>query len=197
MEVYDIYHPQLLDALFRDEIEDGHWLGDRGEEGADSFFVKFVHYNYNRFAREYGCQVVIHDRRTREARDIWLDDCDRALKKLHASTEIDEFKTAGFLGYWLRRRCVVDEIRLAVPRLAADSPTSPQKEFMKYGNEICAFDIGLHFCLRFQVTSLEDAKRIKLDHGFIRESAAFMSTKNVSPHSLYLIYRGLFTSIRR
>lgn len=196
MNSYSIYHPNLLDSLFRDEVEENHWLGQRRDESHEDFFVNFVNYNYNVFARPYSCLVKVHVRRTVEALDIFLDDSARALKKLHMSTELDEFKTAGFLAYWLRRRCVVDAIELAGPRDSAVSPTNLQMEFIKYGNEICAFNTGFHFCLRFQAKSEADARKIRVDYAFIRETAAFMSTKNVSPHSLYLIYRALFLDLR-
>jgi len=196
VEPYDVYHPDLKANLFRDEIDENHWMGDTSRESSDGFFVKFVNHNYNKFSREYGCAVTIHRRRTIDARDIWLDDCRRALEKLHTSTEIDEFKTAGFLAYWLRRRCVVDNVAPTL-RVVGTPPTNTEIEFIKYANEICAFDLGFHFCIRFQALDAADARRIRLDHAFIRESAAFMSTKNVSPHSLYLIYRALFTSIRK
>ena len=197
LEPYDVYHPDLKSKLFRDEIDENHWLGGEGAESSDQFFVNFVNYNYNKFSREYGCAVVIHHRRTVDARDIWLDDCHRALKKLHSSTEIDEFKTAGFLSYWLRRRCVINEVTLSGPRDLTAAPSDLQIEFIKFSNEICAFVLGFHFCVRFQARNEADARRIRLPHEFFRESAAFMNTKNVSPHSLYLIYRALFVELRR
>jgi len=191
-----------MKALFREEFDLSDIPQQIAQENPLAFFLRFINFNFNVFAAQYGCSVTLTERRTHEAYDFWKHDLFRLLKD-GESIRLDQYKRAGFLCFWLRRRIVVDEI---APIPNADLPPGNAREklkrylpdFMQYGNEICAFTLGYHFCLRFAASSSESSEldtivdAYKLAPTLLKEIAVYLKVKNVSPHALYLMYKLIF-----
>lgn len=208
---HDVYHKDLLKALFRDEFSPTALPSEVTAEKPLAFFTDFVNFNFALIAKRFGCEIILHSRRTEEAFDAWHEDLKHKPNRVHESVDLDPYKRAGFLCYWLRRRNVVDEIRPDGTDVADPKQMQKTELFAAYGNELCSFYLGYQFCLRFAFTqngggaetplihaSVMDAERIqsiKLDGNFQKEIAICLKFKNMSPHALYIIYKSLFSSI--
>jgi hypothetical protein len=202
LDRHSVYHPELMKALFRDEFDPEDIPQHIAQESPLAFFVRFINFNFNVFAAQYACRVTLSERRTHEAHTMWRHDLLRALQDSE-SGRIDQYKRAGFLCCWLSRRIVVDEIS---PVPLDELPSGEQRDrlrrhlsdFMQYGNELCPFLLGYHFCLRFVASSAPDSQldsviaAYRLGPSILREIAVYVKAKNVSHHALGLMYKLIF-----
>jgi len=172
-------------------------------------FVMFMAYNLMFVARRWGCHVHVNRLRLEEAFDFWVEDTTRVLaERMPPETqELDDFKHAGFIAFWLRRRIPVEDVEFLTVRKFLEED---EDFFLGYCNEICAFTIGLWICTFYQshttaiegnVQSLRDNRlnylqACTIDFPLFRDIVVTLKHKNVSPHDLYLIYRSLFAVIR-
>lgn len=185
---YHIYHPNLIKGL---------------NNQLPNFFFNFVDYNFSLFAEQYKCEITTNGRRLIEAYSNWRRDTTNARQEMkirHGSSDIDHFKYAGFLAYWLRRRVVLDKIthiNNPSPPFDPDYISPLQEQFFHYGNEIASFLIGFHYCARFELNHEDDIFwKYQLSDDYILTVATLLKQKNVSPHALFLIYKALFLEWR-
>ena len=64
-----------------------------------------------------------------------------------------------------------------------------------YGSEYLAFDLGFQICLHYELNrSDKDSTRVSIPitEEFIIDICHMLKFKNVSPHSVHMIYRALF-----
>lgn len=163
-------------------------------------------------ANQYGCEVTISDRRMGEAYDFWIGDVERALQNGtdEETTELDHFKHAAFIAFWLRRLIPINDIWFqATAGNDGCGASAPQVRFSRYGNEICALSAGFMICLSYELAAMEerethgqktqvisDAVAVKeLPRHFLSEYPKLLKHKNLSPHSMYMLYRSLFDSL--
>ena len=181
-------------------------------EDKDDFFIKCMAHNFLLEARKWGCHLKISARRLAEARDYWLEDTNRTLARgmSDGTDELDHFKHAGFISFWLRRRLPINLLTFLVDEAGQDF-TEEQKFFSLYANEICAFQICLQICIFYHIGLVEGEAAtdsvvssqlplpqltdLGLTKNFLADMVMMLKHKNVSPHGLYLIYRSLFTTL--
>jgi len=77
----------------------------------------------------------------------WTKDISSVRTKEFEGGQLDHFKYAGFLCYWLRR-CppLYDVARNIDTAIAGIRHRDPNKILIQYGNVFAAFDIGLRIC---------------------------------------------------
>jgi len=205
MDTYLLAQKDILEKLSRDE----------------TWFSNCVQQNYERFARDYQFVLKTSQLRLAEAFALWHQDMDRTLSHgIEESVELDPYKRAGFLAYWLRRRIVINEIELYseagdphAPKLAAHKHTLPaiQNRLFNFYNEICAFRFGLDISIYYatnaycnqliaQGQSESNVQLMRKEHirkisekakALVVDVSVLMKQKNLSPHALYIIYKGL------
>lgn len=177
-------------------------------------------YNIILVAQGYGCHTTVSRTRLGEAYDYWAEDTRRTLKDgmPEGTEELDHFKHASFISFWLRRRLSINRIQLllSLGDLEAGRFTQEQILFSTYGNEISAFSIGLKICLFYHCNIIEQAgsqggsgantvtplhgdlksylESYQIRKDFLADTVMILKHKSVSPHGLYLLYRALFPS---
>lgn len=194
MDTITIYRPDVFDC-FRDgtKLESGE-LVDAGQ-----WFATAVAEQYQDIADRHGCRIELSTTRLEEARSLWARDTDRI--DIKTETPPDHFKQAGFLVYWLRRRAVLNFAQ----RRESGVDISEQDRFLFGSNEVAAFLIGFRLCLFFEMKHFidtgdhigHDVQKYIFDGELKFDIATLLKHKNVSPHSLYLIFRALFYDLRR
>jgi hypothetical protein len=160
--------------------------------------------------------VQMSVRRLGEAYDFWQEDTRRALAEgsRPETRELDHFKHASFITFWLRRLCPVNETFLnrSFPNGRLRRGVSEvQEHFLRCGNELCAFLIGLQICIHYEVM-LREARQpnvvnlrvhtasflqtCRLDDELLDDFVMILKHKNVSPHAIYIAFRSFFTNLR-
>lgn len=177
-------------------------------------FQKAIVQFIQRTAEVFGCHVTLSARRLDEAHDFWIGDVKRTLNTATTedTTELDHFKHAAFIAFWLRRLVPINDIYFLnesrVPSAAgADNtaPTDAQINFYRFGNELCALCVGFYICLAYETYAMAmreasdstpviyDGVGVKaLPSNFLWEYPGLLKHKNVSPHGMYMLYRSLF-----
>lgn len=138
----------------------------------------------------------------------WTKDVEYSSSKEYGGRPLDHFKRAGFLCYWLRRCPPLAEL-MANPDVAfariKHRDTSPI--LTQYGNVFAAFDIGLRICrfwesARTDINYSADQRQtiakfsIPKRSEFIEDICYTLAEKNTSPHSLNMLYKGMFLAFR-
>ena len=147
-----------------------------------------------------------------EAYDFWNQDQARTLEKgIEDGAEgLDHFKHAWFISFWLRRLTPINVTHRDVK--AAHTNAEKQDFFLRYGKEICALLIGYEICLYYEMAAIADEstgqtivpmteweavlKKTNFTQPLLRDFAMVLKHKNMSPHSLYLLFKSLFANIR-
>lgn len=146
-------------------------------------------------------EVGLSDRRLRDAHTFWCADIDRIVKAEQLKNGLDHFKQCGLLAYWLRRSSPLIDFQDYSSPVEGDSEylDKAHEDFkdllMLYASEYLAFDWAFKICLfheRTRPDKTERADRIQLSREYIRTTCHFLKCKQVSPHSLFLIYKSLF-----
>lgn len=182
-----------------------------------AFFHDAISQFYIRLAEKFGCNVDLSMRRLGEAHDYWQGDVERtlAMGTDHETTELDHFKHAAFIAFWLRRLVLINNIwfRPEDRHSAAAGDTAPspmQIQFYRFGNEICALFAGFYICLAYETYAMskrrerEGNMQVISDGVFVREMPSHLMSeypkllkhKNISPHALYMLYRSLFDNLQ-
>jgi hypothetical protein len=154
-------------------------------------------FNFHDIGIEWNCSVRASAHRLGEVHDYWQADATRGNLK-----ELDFFKHASLIAFWLRRYLPIHSTSFGK---GMDDVTSRDQDFfLQYGNEICALRIGLDLCSYYEFYTwnvlqigldapLETIRSYGLGHENIMDYAKILKDKNISPYALYLLYRSLFT----
>jgi hypothetical protein len=191
---FPLYDPDLFEKLEHGAELDGMW------QDGPTVFKTVVARTYEQISSSFQVRISLSFDRLGEAHSYWLRDINRVYEDKHAVP--DHLKRAGFLAYWLRRRQVVHHI-LDIEGTSAD--IAGRDKFLINHNEFCAFVLGLRICHYFSLAEKLRAdpdisdflSSQNLDFDFLVDVSTLMKNKNVSPHSLYLIYRACFIDIQR
>jgi hypothetical protein len=175
-----------------------------------AYFRRAIAQFYAMTAAIYGCSISLSDRRIGEAHDFWLADAERTLASATSDevTELDHFKHAAFIAFWLRRLVPINDIYFSPPLEEGKAPEPKQIQFSRYGAEICALFAGFYICLSYEtcamadreegepVSVISDATGVKrMPAHFQSEFPRLLKHKNVSPQAIYMLYRGLFDQL--
>lgn len=157
------------------------------------------HYTYL-FAKG-GYEPVMQERRLDDAWGAFCHDKKHASDSLHSKSknEADHFKLSGILAYWLRRCAPVYDLRV----LHGGYKSDPFLEELlnRYPSEFPAFNLGLYICSSFQTEQIgnpsSDVPDIEENNfDYYKDICFLLKRKNLSPHSLGMIYRSLFVPLR-
>lgn len=149
-----------------------------------------------------------------EAHGLFSKDIDRLTRIENGGKPLEQYKRIAFLVYWIRRLSPISAILSPVEILKIEKITEKQKFIALYANEYCSFDIGYRLgryvasrnkelenptfreillALNPHSTiSLQDIRYYNLTPKHIHDVCAMLKEKNVSPHSLYLLYSSYF-----
>jgi len=106
----------------------------------------------------------------------------------------DHFKLSGYLAYWLRRNSPVTKFEPTEEEHRLTTEAKQLRQFLfEYGRVYLPFMMGYRICWFFE-RNKEGGKRLPdfIDADYINTACYFLKYKNVSPHSLGLVYRSLF-----
>lgn len=140
--------------------------------------------------------------RLNEAHFYWLADLGRIGTHELDGANPDHFKQAGHLAYWIRRVRPISNLEVINVDSKADmSPEDAYADeyrlYFNYGNEYLAFELGYHLSLFYILFAATKPGRIVTPSwDFIECTCHFLNAKNVSPHALFLIYKGFFDGAR-
>lgn len=177
-------------------------------------FQRYMLHNFNAIANRLGLEVEVSQRRLIEAYDFWREDVARTLHEGigKETIQLDHFKNAAFIAFWLRRMIPINATRLVHPKYANPSTAARARRqfFLRYGNEICALLVGYQICLNYECAKIYPARdsvhplygdrltylrMTKLPEALLSDFVMILKHKNMSPHSLYLLYKSLFAQL--
>lgn len=180
------------------DIVEGRLQEIEADEGA---FVNF----YSTFSEEILQLARLYPRLSRpriiEAHGAWTKDLERVGANENKLEEgLDHFKRAGHLAFWLRRMSPIVEFVDETSNIADGHEYTLDENELNFrdlleghANEYVAFDLGFQFCKFYEISlGNERAKSLALDEDYVRTTCHFMKYKQVSPHSLFMIYKSLF-----
>jgi hypothetical protein len=201
--VDDISRLVLFQPEFLEYLKTGHpdYIG--GGKSELDYFCEAIQFNYFEISKRFACGVGCSRQRLEDAFGLWKRDCTRVYDG--SDSVPNHFKQAGFLAYWLRRRMVVLKTPTHSQSLPGDKIEMREK-FIVSANEMLAFSLGFHICAYHHYKKEIDASEgsvtshfqsLSIPQKYLHDAAVLMRHKNISPHSLYLIYYSLFTSLQR
>jgi hypothetical protein len=178
----------------------------------EPYFVACMAFNITEIGRQYDCRVEVSRYRLMESYTFWQADIDRTLAEgmPRATRDLDHYKYAAFLCFWLRRRVPINKYMLIRSLGDADAGAVSPKQawFLMHGNEISAFLIALRLVAFHHALALlgsgtagpvplaSSLDGLDIDERLKTDVAVQLKHKEVSPHGLYLMFRSLFSSPR-
>lgn len=144
-----------------------------------------------------GVRVELCPLRLKSAHNLWLKDLKRVSENDMGNGNLDHFKHAGYLAFWIRRASPL--IRIDFEEEAFEKLSEGDQYYVdfltQFGNEHLAFTLGYEICLFFEcykISAPKDPKAFGFDSPFAHDINSTLKRKNMSPHALNLIYRALF-----
>jgi hypothetical protein len=163
-------------------------------------FVELVDNYFRSIFTPLFLDISIAEARLREAHIHWQRDLKRVENIEYDGDELDHFKHCGHLAYWLRRFSPIVEC-YATPQSGQISAGNDllseleeqQKILYQYANQYSAFELGFRIVRFFEWNKVNPNRTlIHPDRDFVITACHVLKEKNISPHSLHLIYRALF-----
>jgi hypothetical protein len=189
------YYCERIDLF--DKLRDPKWFHD------------FVEHQYKRVVFDMEPVVpVLSEYWIGQAHFRWTKDVAVVSSKEYGGRPLDHFKYAGFLCYWLRRCPPLSELATNPDlAIAGIRYRDPKKILVQYGNVFAAFDIGLRICrywesARRDIGYSEEVRdkimrfSIPQRSEYIEDICYTLAEKNISPHSLNMLYKSLFLAFR-
>ena len=164
-------------------------------------FISDIHGHYTQEAEKSYLRVNVAEDRLRDAYTLWQSDLGRASGREYRGGELDQYKIAGYLCFWLRRMSPIVAMsenpqmgQLDAGNELLQELFDDQKFLYKYANEYLAFEIGFRLCTNAELWRVDNPIRrfVVPKQSFLHDVANTLKTKPVSPHALYLIYYALF-----
>lgn len=187
MDIFD-YISNLNNETEFDHIFD--YLKDNHDN-----FVEAVRRSYADYFFNAGLIADIDENKLLECFVLWKNDLKRIKEfEMSDSYQLDHFKHAAHMVYWLRRALPIISIQSA-----EQDPTQYEEQeqqlLFKYANQYCAFDFGFKLCAFFESNKHGSEvyfAEMAISYDYKQVASHFLKTKNVSPHALFLIYKAIF-----
>ncbi len=189
------------------------------------FFEQFIKHQYKNVCFSgTRLKASISEYNLTEAFASYMKDKNELKEKENAGKPLLRIKKAAFMCYWLRRVSPITGIYSSLNLMNDNVRSTKENLLIKYANEFCAFDLGYRICrfieaskkensdkyLRTSILDnnassgesganeylLRDTRSYIIPQSYIIDMCECLKEKNVSPHSLYLIYKGLFTQLQ-
>lgn len=167
-----------------------------------STFMDDVFCHFEQEAAKCFLELEVSQERLIFAFEEWKKDTARVSLQEYNGAQIDQYKLAGFLCFWLRRASPiihVSETKKSKGSAGNDileALAEEQEIFYKYANEYFAFDVGFRICRNVEIWRKlrpgEQRRYIVTRMQFLNDICVVLKTKSVSPHGLYLVYHALF-----
>lgn len=178
-------------------------------------FVDYMIHNYYFISERLNFETEMSARRLGEAYDLWREDVTRTLAEgiRRKTVKLDHFKHAAFMTFWLRRMNPINSVRACSSDYWAKTTEGRDRQnlFLRYSNEICAINIGMQICINYESAKIfsngvsvasgvgkriDYLRSISLPTDLVEDFSMILKYKNMSPHSLYLMFKSLFTVLR-
>lgn len=179
-----------------DKLKDGEW------------FYRFVKFQYQAVVfRLSEFQPLVSEYLCTLAHQRWVKDVTRVSDHEYDGGPLDHFKQAALLCYWLRRYPPISELSMNPDvKLASIKLRNPNGDEVRYANQMAAFDLGFRLCRFWEANRVDTAKiygkryketdfTLQNETDFLMDVYYVLADKNVSPHTLALIYRSLFINV--
>jgi hypothetical protein len=168
-------------------------------------FIGIIFAHYESEAAKSYLKFVISEDRIRDAHILWTRDVNRISEREYEGGELDQYKLAGYLCFWLRRAAPIIGThrgermgQLSGGNDVIDELLKEQGFIGKYGNEYLAFDIGFKVCRNIEIWRVEGKRRYPvLKQKFLNDLCEVLKTRSVSPQALYMIYHAIFDAGER
>lgn len=161
-------------------------------------FSAMVRKHYTYVCCAGGYEPVVNDARLEDAFVSYQRDKKHAPKSMPGGGAPDHFKLGGILAYWLRRFAPVYDLRDLNMAYAPKNPIFSEL-LKKYPSELLAFDMGLAVCDFFESNKIggKTGKPAvhENDFDYYKAVCCVMKFKNMSPHSMGMIYRSLYVPL--
>lgn len=172
------------------------------------WFVNFIKYQYKDiFFKSETVNPQISEYMLMQAHEHWVSDVGRISSNEYNGKNLDHFKHSAILCFWLRRFPAITDY-FPDPSLKAfgQSVIIDNKDLFNHGVHQASFDIGFRICSYWEAmrADCEDVYGKILEPGdfkigrhkeFTNDVGYVLSEKNVSPHTLNLIYKSLFLQL--
>ena len=160
---------------------------------------------FDNYAVETAHKALLHPKmslsRLHDVHFCWRDDLSRITEREPKLKDgPDHFKQCAHLAYWLRRRSPVVEYEDLHKKYEGDGHIYDNERKLRdildpYGGEYLSFNFGFEICQHYELNkecrAHKDLK-IAITDEYIIDACHMLKFKNVSPHSIYMIYRTLF-----
>ncbi len=165
---------------------------------SQKFFDRQIKMYYTYFCRSGSYEPLLIDARLQDAYVAFRRD------KKHMSNSLpdkksppDHFKMVGVLVYWLRRFAPVCDLRDL--GTTSNMPKELVELLKEYPSELLAFVLGMSICYGFESEKIDNpngAPAINANnYDFYKMICYMMKFKNISPHSLGVVYKALYIPI--
>ena len=167
-------------------------------------------------ATEYACEVELSAVRLTEVWDFWVGDMKRTrllgFKQQERNTledysetpvQLDHFKRAAFLAFWLRRLTPI--IRIDAISTGIVNEKREQGRYFAFANELLAYSVALQLCgyYEYQRQTAREMPALAMtpasfitgrvrSWAIVRDYVMVLRHKAVSPHAFYLVLRSMF-----
>jgi hypothetical protein len=176
----DLYDGQVLSTI-RDNYDE---------------FLRITSSEFTRNLSQHGFHAKYSEAKFRDAFELWRTDMLRVKQfELLDSDDLDHFKQSAHLIYWLRRSNPISEIYLG-ERLSDERDERLWQELiLEYGIQYVCIRMGFDVCRFFEaerVGSIFYVDDFVVDYEYVKTFSHLLKTKNVSPHSIFLVLKSLF-----
>ena len=179
------------------------------------FFRDFVTYQYQTSLANTALEPRISEYACNLAFAQFTSDVKRMLaSEYEGEGQLDHFKQASFMVFWLRRHSPISEVFLKRPEQAIlpvkIRSEQPKEVHYYYLNQNVSFDIGFRI-IRFWEAQRKDSTEIygrevsieefsmlgesTRNKSLLKDLVQTLASKSISPHSLWMIYRAFFHQI--
>lgn len=139
--------------------------------------------------------------RLHTAHYAWREDLSRVEdRESNLGRGLDHFKQCGHLAYWIRRTSpIIEYVDLSAlwedPEELYPDEVELRDFIYEYGDQFIAFDLGFQICQYYEFERTdrkEEMRQPQMTKDVLHDICHVLKFKNVSPHSIALIYRSIF-----
>lgn len=155
---------------------------------------------------ESSCLLWQHDLTRVALHDLPHDSSKELFTEIARHGEPDHFKHCGHLCFWLRRARPVTKLQNLSQKNSAEIAaqlSAGEAELRRlvrlYANEYLAWHVSFRICqyYAYRMTNDSSLLSMEIDRPFLFDVLYTLRTKSVSPHSIALLFRGIFAGARQ
>lgn len=171
------------------------------------WFIEFIDVQYKQIFSTEQYVPKISEFQSHQAQERWVTDIENIKHKENGGRELDHFKLAAHLAFWLKRFSPIASFQKNADLAIAGVKLRDNGDYIySYGNTQAAFLIGFDICAYWEAVDEKCSERygenltpfsfsIKHHPDFLQNMSYVLADKSSSPHALYLIYKALFANV--